>query len=46
MIYKILKRQKAKTGLTAALVDRIKIFYAAGDLTDNQYTELMKQEVP
>lgn len=41
MLYNILNRM-IKRGATAGLENKIDIFYAAGKLTDEQYTELLK----
>nr|DAG20056.1 MAG TPA: Short C-terminal domain [Caudoviricetes sp.] len=42
MLYNTLKRL-IERGQTAGLENKIDIFYAAGKLTDEQYTELLKQ---
>ena len=41
MIYKLLKQQKAKHGLTEDLVQKIDVFFAAGKLTEEQYRDLL-----
>jgi hypothetical protein len=41
MLYKLLKRMIEK-GDTDGLSEKIDIFYAAGKLTDSQYSELIE----
>lgn len=41
MLYKTLKRQIAKYGLTEELKEKIDMFYLAGRLTEAEYKELM-----
>ena len=40
MLYRTLKRM-IERGLTDGLENKIDVFYAAGKLTDTQYSELM-----
>lgn len=40
MLYRVLKRL-IETGATDGLAEKIDVFYAAGKLTDAEYTELI-----
>ena len=42
MIYRVLKSQKEKYGLTDDLIEKIDVFYASGKITKEQYDELME----
>ena len=45
MLFKVLKRM-IERGQTAGIEKKIDIFYAAGKLTDDEYTELMAMLAP
>lgn len=41
MLFKVLKKQIEKSGLTEELKEKIDVFYASGRLSEDEYKELM-----